>query len=82
MGRGAGNVILQSLGGQVERYSTLAARARGLKEVLVSGNIKFYIFSKFVKIFTTQDCSLVPDLTKTAKLDNLATLSLEKVHIY
>jgi hypothetical protein len=44
VGRGAGNVILQSLGGQVERYSTLAARARGLKAVLVSGNIKFYIF--------------------------------------
>jgi hypothetical protein len=44
VGQGAGKVILQSLGGQVERYSTLAARARCLKEVLVSGNIKFYIF--------------------------------------
>jgi hypothetical protein len=39
MGRGVGNIINQSLGGPVERYTPLAARVRPEEKHFVSGNI-------------------------------------------
>jgi hypothetical protein len=41
VGRGAGNVIFKSLGGPLERYSTLCGPSSDLKESFVFRNSKF-----------------------------------------